>query len=380
MGQAPARGARIRGVRGLERAIPFECPKARLLGLVEGATASSDIMALLSWFNSAHKPPSSAHSVRRRQARLVSRVAIGAGLWAPNVLAQDDDVKACAEAYEQAQVTRNSGKLKESEAHLRVCVRDVCPDFVKVDCGQWLSDVRREMPSVILMVTDGNGNELTDVQVTIDGTVHPAAVDGRAFEINPGPHEFTFEREGTKRSERVSIRQGEKNRVIKIELVTRSDGDNDGVFDADDRCPTQAGDPSNGGCPVPVAPVIVRQTGLNGLETGAIVAAGVGILGFGTFAVAGTWSRLNTSEALKECGDDGDGCSPAKVEEYQDKEGLLNPIANIGAIVGGVGVATAVVLYALSLEDNSADVQVGNVSLNVSPIRGGAWFGAHTRF
>src|SRR5690606_33780063 len=53
------------------------------------------------------------------------------------------DVRACAEAYVQAQVTRNAGKLRESEAHLRICVRDVCPEFVRVDCGQWLSDVRR---------------------------------------------------------------------------------------------------------------------------------------------------------------------------------------------------------------------------------------------
>lgn len=305
---------------------------------------------------------------------------MGASLWAPNVLAQDDDVKACAEAYEQAQVTRNSGKLKESEEHLRVCVRDVCPDFVKTDCGQWLSDVRREMPSVILVVTDGSGNELTDVQVTIDGTVHPAAVDGRAFEINPGPHEFTFEREGAKRSERVSIRQGEKNRVIKIELVTRTDSDNDGVLDADDRCPTQAGDPSNGGCPVPVAPVIVKESGLSGLETGAIIAAGVGALGFGTFAVMGTLSRLNANQAVDQCGKQGAKCDKTEIQDYQDKEALYNPIANVGAIVGGVGVATAVVLYALSLEDNSGDVQVGNVALNLSPLRGGAWLSAHTRF
>lgn len=296
--------------------------------------------------------------------------------------AQTDDVQACAEAYEQAQVTRNSGKLKESEESLRVCVRDVCPDFVKVDCGQWLSDVRREMPSVILMVTDGSGNEVTDVQVTLDGVVLSAALDGRSFEVNPGPHELTFERQGAKRSERVSIRQGEKNRVIKIELASHVDTDSDGIGDADDRCPNEVGVDTNGGCPVPLQQpsATPARAGLTGLEIGAIVAGGVGVLGFGTFAVAGSLSRANASEAIEKCDNDGSDCTDDEVKRFQDKERVYNPIANIGAIVGGVGVATAAVLYALSLEDSTEEPKVGQVRWSVSPTWGGAWIGANTRF
>lgn len=327
-------------------------------------------------FNSRGRRPS--HRVTRRV--LVALVAANLG-WAPTALAQDDQVKACAEAYEQAQVTRNSGKLKESEEQLRVCVRDVCPDFVKVDCGQWLSDVRREMPSVILMVTDGSGNEVTDVQVLVDGAVLAQKLDGRALEVNPGPHEFTFERQGTKRAERVSIRQGEKNRVIKIELVSRADQDADGVIDAEDQCPAELGPAGNRGCPAPEAPPPASEEASDGLRVGALVAAGVGVLGFGTFAVAGTLSRLNTNKAIDECGETGDICTPSEVKEFQDNEALYNPIANVGVVVGLVGAATAVVLFALSMEeDEPSEARAGIVDFDVAPTSGGAWLSARTRF
>ena len=338
-------------------------------------------MALLSR-NSFSHPGSLLRHARQKRAKVAHATLVAATVgWAQPTFAQADDVKACAEAYEQAQVTRNSGKLKESEESLRICVRDVCPDFVKVDCGQWLSDVRREMPSVILMVTDGSGNEVTDVQVTLDGTVLTSTLDGRAFEVNPGPHELTFERQGTKRSERVSIRQGEKNRVIKIELVTHVDADADGVADGDDSCPNEVGVATNSGCPVPPpASGEVKQEGLSGLQIGAIVAGGVALVGFGTFAVAGSLSRANTNDALRECGEDGSKCTTEKVDGFKRNEDLYNPIANAGAIVGGVGVATAAVLFALSLEDESEEPKVGQVTWSVAPLTGGAWFAAHTRF
>src|SRR5690606_13844718 len=155
---------------------------------------------------------------------VVPCVSLAAVFTAGSVQANelDVDVRACAEAYEQAQVTRNAGKLRESEAHLRICVRDVCPEFVRVDCGQWLSDVRREMPSVILMVTDGTGRDLRDVRVSVDGQVVTNTLDGTAFELNPGPHQVTFEHESQSITERVDIRQGEKNRVIKVEFVQQT--------------------------------------------------------------------------------------------------------------------------------------------------------------
>lgn len=338
-------------------------------------------MAFLSWTSFSHSDSSKRHGQSKRaQVARWSILSACVG-WAPAVHAQDDDVKACAEAYEQAQVNRNSGKLRESEEQLRVCVRDVCPDFVKVDCGQWLSDVRREMPSVILMVTDGSGNEITDVQVALDGAVLSGGLDGRAFEVNPGPHEFTFERGDAKRAERVSIRQGEKNRVIKIELSTPVDTDADGLLDQDDRCPTEAGSAANVGCPE-APPKVVPRTGLSGLEVGAIAAGGVGVLGFATFAVAGLLSRDNTAEAFKHCGDTGAKCDAGEIKTFQDKEALYNPIANVGVVVGGVGVATAVVLFALSLEDSSEapPPQAGQVQWSVAPTWGGAWIGANTRF
>lgn len=335
------------------------------------APASRDLLSQLCVFSRNPGQP--------RGASFIAWIAAGLSLVCPTpAQAQEDGVKACAEAYEQAQVARNSGKLRESEEQLRICVRDVCPDFVKVDCGQWLSDVRREMPSVILVVTDGKGNELTDVQVTMDGALLASATDGKAFEVNPGPHELTFEREGVKRSERVSIRQGEKNRVIKIELASHVDSDSDGLEDIDDRCPTEVGDASSGGCPV-VAPKVVESKPLSGLQIGAIAAGGVGVLGFGTFAIFGLKARSIADDGLAAC-TDSDKCSETEADEWKQDEEDAIVLANVGVIVGGVGVATAAVLFAVSLDGNSEDPQARRLDLNLTPTTGGALFGARGSF
>lgn len=293
--------------------------------------------------------------------------------------AQDDDVRACAGAYEQAQVMRNSGKLRESEEQLRICVRDVCPDFVKIDCGQWLSDVRREMPSVILMVVDNVGTELTDVTVSIDGQPVSIPSGGAPIEVNPGPHELTFEREGVTRTENVNVRQGEKNRVVRVEFVTVVDTDGDGVLDPQDACPQQPGDAAHQGCAPPPVAREPEPSGLSGLQVGGIVAGGVGVLGMGTFVVAGLSSRNLVAETKDKCPDG--KCPPSvDLDKAERDESRLNLIANIGLGVGVAGLATGIVLFVLSGEQSSRAPETGGVAWQVAPTNGGAWLSVSSAF
>lgn len=301
--------------------------------------------------------------------------------WAANDL--DGDVRACAEAYEQAQVMRNAGKLRESEAQLRVCVRDVCPEFVRADCGQWLSDVRRDMPSVILTVTDGNGRELQDVQVSVDGQVVASKLDGSAFEINPGPHQVTFEYQSQSVTERVDIRQGEKNRVIKVQFAQRADADGDGVPDSSDACPAEYGSVEHAGCALPPAAAGAQDEGFSEVQIAALVAGGVGVAGLATFAIAGSVARSTADSAREECGETGQRCNETELDRHKQREASQILIANIGAVVGGVGAATATALYvwhALSLDDTPAPTQPGDVSWSVGGGIDGGWVGVSTAF
>jgi hypothetical protein len=298
-----------------------------------------------------------------RRARLVNNsrtlgasftaALLGVGLQAPSAWGQENDVQQCATAYEQAQVLRNAGSLTKAQEQLRICVREVCPDFVKVDCGQWLSDVKREVPSVVFVAEDNVGKELLDVRVTIDGVVALQALDGRALELDPGQHEIVFEQAATGLSQRLKliVRQGEKNRVVKADFQATRDTDRDGVLDASDACPAQAGEAGNRGCPAvnagPSAPV---DKGVDARVVGAIAAWSVGAVGVAGFIGWGLKGREIGEAGRDACASDGT-CSERTLASWRKSESNYIVPANISVAVGGVGAATGLVLMLWSQLD-----------------------------
>lgn len=122
----------------------------------------------------------------------------------------------CANAYEQAQRTRNQGQLLASRAHLLVCTEESCPAVLRTECVQWLGEVDRAMPTV-LIVADVGGTETADVAVSIDGTEVLERLDGKAIPVDPGAHVFRFVRSGSAPVEqKVLVREGEKRRPIAV--------------------------------------------------------------------------------------------------------------------------------------------------------------------
>jgi hypothetical protein len=296
--------------------------------------------------------PSFRNTVGGRQVRSsTAALAMSGLLFAAPAAAQEEDVQQCAAAYEQAQVFRNAGQLAKAQDQLRVCVRDVCPDFVKVDCGQWLSDVKREMPSVVFVADDGSGRELSDVRVSVDGIVIQESLDGKALELDPGQHEVQFVHQDRTLKQKLIVRQGEKNRVVQVEFTSAVDTDHDGVLDAADACPAEAGTAGNRGCAALAAVEPVAKTkSIDPRIIGAISAWGVGALGFVGFAAWGSKGAQIGKQGAKECNSAG-GCTPDELARVRARE--LNYIvpANISVTVGGVGAATGVVLLILSQVD-----------------------------
>src|SRR5262249_6117205 len=133
----------------------------------------------------------------------------------------DDDVKAaCAAAYEQAQVHQAAGRLKEAKSTLSGCLQEACPAFIQADCGQWLSDVDRALPTVVLPAKNVKGEDVVAVRVTVDGTVLTEMLDDNEIAMDPGTHVFRFEMDGAAPVEqRVLIRKGEKYRMLEVRFA-----------------------------------------------------------------------------------------------------------------------------------------------------------------
>ncbi|MBI2392513.1 MAG: hypothetical protein HYV09_23210 [Deltaproteobacteria bacterium] len=125
----------------------------------------------------------------------------------------------CANAYEQAQRTRNDGLLRASRDHLLVCANDACPAVLRTECVKWLGEIEQALPTVIV-IADAGGAEVFDVSVTIDGTRVLERLDGKAIAVDPGVHTFRFARDGGDAVEqKLLVREGEKRRPIRVSFA-----------------------------------------------------------------------------------------------------------------------------------------------------------------
>jgi hypothetical protein len=130
------------------------------------------------------------------------------------------DGNACADAYSKAQELRSKRKLISARDALRVCSQTTCPAFIVKDCTTWLDEVQSSLPSVVPVATDGQGNDLPGVRVSMDGQVLLENADGRSVEVDPGQHAFTFELTGPQAEQapaavkRVVVAEGEKNKRV----------------------------------------------------------------------------------------------------------------------------------------------------------------------
>jgi len=101
----------------------------------------------------------------------------------------------------------------------------------------------------------------------------------------------------------------------------------------------------------------------------AFVATGVGAAGFITFGIAGSMARSSESELEESCVND---VCPASLQETVDEGRTRQTIANIGLVVGAIGLGGAVTLFVLdSNRQDQAAARAPRIQLVANP-RGGA--------
>jgi len=131
-----------------------------------------------------------------------------------------DDKAACLAASESGQQMRNAHHLIEAREQLRSCARAECPAVVQSDCANWLSEVEKTVPTVVVSAKDASGNDVFDVTVRVDGTPLVTKLDGVAVPMNPGPHTFRFERaDGSHAVRQVLVQEGQKNIAVAAILM-----------------------------------------------------------------------------------------------------------------------------------------------------------------
>ncbi len=124
---------------------------------------------------------------------------------------------ACMEASDKAQQLRLAGKLIAARDTLHLCVQDACPAVVREACSQWLGEVTASLPSIVIGARDGDGKDLLDVKVSIDGRLVAEHLQGLALPIDPGRHSMHYEKsDGAVVDEAVLIGEGSKNRAITV--------------------------------------------------------------------------------------------------------------------------------------------------------------------
>ena len=262
---------------------------------------------------------------RRRAARGLAVWALTAGLAWPG-LARADAKQECSEAYYAAQVLRDEGKLEEALLVANLCAREVCADFIRIDCNAWKSEIEAglaqaaeaQRATVVVAASDCDGGALPDATITLDGKPWIARVDGRPREVPPGAHVLEARVDGAEPQRRaIEVRPGEKGQRVAFTFELRSAW-------------LRGDGPS---------PWIVGGVGLAALVSGAIT----GGLVLDAYATT-----------QDECDDATRTCSPAGLEA-QDRGQILGPVTTGLFVGGGLLVGAGVAWMLLDPADTPAE-------------------------
>jgi len=257
----------------------------------------------------------------------------GLALFAFTPAARADD-KECMTAASKGQEARDQSRLVEARSLFQKCAQSSCPAPIPKYCGEWLADLNKKMPTIVLRVEDQNGRDVTDATAMIDSQA--VTLDGRAVDVDPGKHHVRITRAGAKPFETdIVVAQSEKDRVIVGKLAP------DGPADTTKPAPATPDGPRSG---VPLA---------------SWIGWGVGAAGLASFSIFGLKARLDYDDYESTCGQ---RCTTSDRDSVQTSV----TIADISLVIGLVGVAVGTYFY---LTRPQANASTKNAALAPSPKR-----------
>src|SRR5512139_3227155 len=146
---------------------------------------------------------------------MTRQLLIAFAILASSSLAYADMSKeACVDAHSRGQDARDSGKISLARKLFLTCAQSGCPAAVQGDCARFADDLSNIQPTVNFVARDGNGNDLPNTTVYVDGMLVATSIDGRPVDVDPGNHTVKFSNAGKDEIVTVVIGSGEKGRVV----------------------------------------------------------------------------------------------------------------------------------------------------------------------
>jgi hypothetical protein len=202
--------------------------------------------------------------------------------------AADSTKEVCLSSADLGQSLRDDGKFSLARDQFATCARDVCPKLVHDQCAEWLHQLDESMPTVVFHAKDDHGADVTTARVLEDGKLVAATIDGKPMPVDPGSHDFRFERDDPRQATTVhaGLRAGEKNRDVTAAFAA--------VEGAAPSSPEGLGGPASPAAPETPASSSTFWSGRNVTSLALLVGGATGV---GLGVVFGLQSQNDKSEA-----------------------------------------------------------------------------------
>ncbi len=286
-------------------------------------------------------------------------------IWASHagggrVYAADPTTADCLAANEKSISLRNQHKLRDARTSLLICSAATCPADIRNECIRRVGEVNASMPTIVFATKDGADNDLSAVQVMMDGEALVERLQGTALSIDPGTHIFTFTTAGQPAVHKeLVILEGQKDRRERIVFgMSRPLGPSIVQSNASQ---------SMVGGSATTAPPTPGWWHSNPKRLGAIAVAGLGVVGLGLGIGFGLAASSRHDDAARIC--------PGQCADQTgwNEARSAGNISTVAMVVGVAGLAGGAALWFLSKKDldkaSSAQVTVGLGSVELK----GTW-------
>ena len=204
------------------------------------------------------------------------------------------------------------------------------------ECIHRMGEFNAALPTIVFTVKARAGQELSAVKVTMDGEVVADHLDGSAFTLDPGSHQFTFEVAGQPpATDTIILHEGEKGRRETVVVGTAA-------------------------LPLTQSTATTAAGGGSGFRTLGLVVGGAGVVGLATGGIFGAMASSSWSTARSECPSH-TGCTAQAIRDH-DSASTLATVSTVGFIAGGILLAAGLTFYFTAPKDDAP-----RVGLEVAP-------------